>query len=210
VAKISDLRRYAQLKGVDVRTVRGWCETGKIPAKKWKRDGRWHLHRLLIAKEESIQYIRAFFHGGDGKRPPTARDMRAFEYGLLKQELVKESPFLTGAAIALSYKPDPDVKNALLQPYEDIFTAADWLKQKNGSVPTIKKLAQHLRISKSALYGRLHEIAEVLKQRYNTDDPPEGVASLDDLYDPLTGKLVAKPKSKEKLNRHHDGDHDRD
>jgi hypothetical protein len=76
-------------------------------------------------------------------------------------------------------------------------------------IPTIEELAQHLRTSKSALYERLHRIAEVLKQRYHTDDSPDGVASPDDLRDPLTGKLVVKPKSKENLNWH-DGDSDRD
>jgi hypothetical protein len=94
---------------------------------------------------------------------------------------LKKSSFLTGVALALSYEPNPDAKDALLRPYEEIFTVADWLKLKNGSVPTVEELATHLHTSKSTLYRRYPRIMKMIEQRYRTDDLPDGVGATVDL-----------------------------
>jgi hypothetical protein len=181
VAKTSDLRRYADLKGVDVRTVRSWCETKKIPAEKWKRDGRWHLHPLLIAKEESLRYFRRYFGSGNDKVSLSERDKRALEYTLVKTGLrdwEERRQF-----IFCRYRHHPDAYSETSQPYADIMTAADWLMLEDGFV-TVETLAKHLRMSKSKLYDRHPGMMAAIKKRYRdcVDQPvvdlPGGVQAV--------------------------------
>ena len=185
MGKASDLQHYADLKGKDVRTVRGWCETGKIPAE--KRDGRWHLHPLLIAKEESLRYFRTWFGNGNGKRRLTERDKRALEYRLVKMGL--GDPEERRKYITYRFIDDPkerqnfrDAYAEISKPYEDIFAAADWLMLKTGSV-TFKTLAKHLHMSKSKLYERHPGLMTAIKKRYREDvlhvvDLPGGVRAV--------------------------------
>jgi hypothetical protein len=180
VAKISALRQYANLKSKDIRTVRGWCQTGKIPA---RFDGtRWHLHPLLIAKEESLRYFRRYFGDGDGKHPLTERDKRALEYLLVKMNLRdpeerRKYIFYRLCAPEEREKFKASYAEVSGQPCGDILTSSDWLKLKNGSVPAVEELREHLHTSKSTLYQRIPRIMEVLKKRYRTDDSPDGVHS---------------------------------
>jgi hypothetical protein len=178
VGKTSELRRYADLKGVDVRTVRGWCRSKKIPAKKWKRDGRWHLHPLLIAREESLRYFRRYFGDGNGKHSLTARDKRALEYTLVKTGL--RDPEERRKYISYRFCDDPEERKKfqaayaeISQPYEDIMAAADWLEMKSGKIPTAKEVAKHLKMSVAQLYSIHPGIMRVIKARYREDSPTE-------------------------------------
>jgi hypothetical protein len=181
VRKTSDLQRYADLKGKDVRTIRGWCQTGKIPAQRLK--GRWQINPHLILKEESLRRFRTWFGDGNGKRPLTERDKRALEYVLVKMGLgdsEERRKYLTYRFID-----DPEERQKFRDAYAeiisgryaDLMAAAEWLMLKNGAVPTIEELAKYLHTSKSTLYRRLPGIARVLKQRYHADDLPDGVAA---------------------------------
>jgi hypothetical protein len=176
VAKISDLRRYADLKGVDVRTVRLWCQAGKdgdgrkFPAK--KRGKRWHLHRHLIQREENLQYFRRYFGNGNGKQPTSEHDKRALEYTLVK--MCDEDPRLRDPEerrkfMFYRFKHHPDAYRATSYPYADIWIAAAWLKLKNGRIPTSEELAKHLKMSVSKLYRRYPGIMSAIKARCRED-----------------------------------------
>jgi hypothetical protein len=179
----SDLGRYAELKSKDIHTVRAQCRSGKLPAyregKRWRIDQEF-LNRA-IAREASLRYFRRYFGDGDGKHPLTARDKRVLEYTLVKMDLRDPEERRKYIFYRLC---DPEERQKFLDayaeisgPYADIMTAADWLKLTNGSLPTVEELAKHLRTSKSALYRRLPQIMQVLRQRYHIDDLPDGVAS---------------------------------
>jgi hypothetical protein len=185
---MSDVQRYADMKGVDPRTVRRWFKAGKIPAKYGtRRDGhRFEISRRilpdLIAREKSLRRFRTWFGNGNSKRRLTERDKRALEYRLVKMGL--KDPEERRKYITYRFIDDPEERQRfrdayaeISKPYEDINAAADWLMLKNRSLPTVEELAKHLRTSKSALYQRLHRIMQVLRQRYHIDDLPDGVAS---------------------------------
>lgn len=185
------------LKGIDVRTVRGWCETAKIPARKWKRDGRWHLHPLLITKEESLRYFRRYFGSGNDKVPLSEHDKRALEYTLVKMDIRNWEE--RREFIFYRYKHHPDAYAKTSLPYADIMTAADWLMLEDGFV-TVETLAKHLRMSKSKLYDRHPGIMAAIKKRYRdlVDQPivdlPGGVqavGAVDFDYAPIDALLAA-------------------
>jgi hypothetical protein len=169
--KASDLERYAELKGKDVRTVRAWCRSDKIPA--YRKGKRWRINQEFlgrtIAREASLRYFRRYFGDGDGKYPLTARDKRALEYTLVKTDGLSD-PEERRKYIFYRFKHHPDAYGETSQPYEDIMTAADWLMLKNGSV-TIETLAKHLHMSKSNLYRRHPGMMIAIKKRYRTSDP---------------------------------------
>jgi hypothetical protein len=208
VGKTSDLARYADLKDVDVRTVRAWCQSGKVPA---RREGkRWRINQEwlsgMIAREGALRYFRACFGDSNGRYPLTARDKRALEYTVLKEKFPNKKEL--DQFLYYHYRPHPQAYAAVdavsrPSPGEagiggDVMISAAWL-HKFGTL-TAKELAKKVGVSVSGLYRIRPGIMKIIRQGLQIDDPTAP-----------TEPKPAKPKSKENLNWRHDkGDDNRD
>jgi hypothetical protein len=166
---MSDLARYANLKGVDVRTVQRWCQGGKIPAQ--RKGKRWRIEEKflsgMIARDGALRCFRAWFGNGNGDRPLTARDKRALEYTVLKRKIRNKEAL--ERFLCHHYRPDPEAYDAVSRPYGDVLIAAAWLHQ-FGTL-NVNTLARKIGVSVPTLYRLQPGIMKIIRQRLATFDP---------------------------------------
>jgi excisionase family DNA binding protein len=173
VGKTSDLARYAELKDVDVRTVRAWCQSGKIPA--YRKGKRWRINQKflsgMIARDGAVRFFRACFGDSNGKHPLNERDKRALEYTVLKRKFRNKEEL--DQFLYYAYRRDPEAYEAVSRRVVgiggDVLIAAAWL-HKFGTL-TAKELARKIGISVPTLFRLRPRIMKNIKQLLQTYDP---------------------------------------
>lgn len=151
---MSDLERYAALKGVTVRTVRRWCKSDKVPTA-YRKGSRWHISPLLIQREANLKAFRECF--GNGSK----RDKHALMCTLVAHDIHdsrKAASLLQREPeqwrfLYLNYRHHPDAHKIMADRSKALLVAAKWLHL-NGRDVSRSTLGEVMKMSERTLYRK--------------------------------------------------------
>jgi hypothetical protein len=167
---MSDLERYAALKGKTERTVRRWCVEGKVPTA-YRNSSHWYISPLLVQREENLKWFRERF--GDGsKRDKYALMCTLVAYNIHDSRdaaaLLRREPEQF-RFLYRDYEQHPNAREIMSDQSKALVVIAKWLHL-NGRDVTRQTLAEALGVSRRTLYrdygaDKLRELCPIRRRR---------------------------------------------